>query len=371
MIPVRTGGAGRPRAVEFFTNFFSNVHNIRVTPLLDIPTVQKRIQYTNMLRRRVLPDVFKNSSSIASYKQPSRQRSKRFKTLVLTLVSSVLLLLGILVRVHCTIISTSTSIHASSFFSSDPVDPEEGVVALLHDVKSNTSNVAGRSDDDQQISVFYNVYTNSEHDIPTVKKVVEEQLSFLRPNHRVFVRSIGVPLQIDNTTLIQHDNTGSEIETLAVLWQHCKDHTDEKVVYIHSKGSFHPSADNHLLRSFQTRGALSEECEDLPPSCNVCSSRMSPIPHPHAPGNMWLGRCDYIQTLMDPKLLADAMDKVEYKDNWGLSGSRIRHYCVGGGRYAAEHWVHSHPRMSACDLHKDATYAWTYKGVPSHDFEKS
>ena len=44
--------------------------------------------------------------------------------------------------------------------------------------------------------------------------------------------------------------------------------------------------------------------------------------------------------------------------------------CIGRGRYAAEHWIHSHPSIAACDLYKDPGYVWNYKGVPSHDFEK-
>jgi len=123
-------------------------------------------------------------------------------------------------------------------------------------------------------------------------------------------RSIGVPLQIENTTLPQHDEKGWEPQTLRLLWQQCKINTHDKIVYIHSKGSFHPNNDNDLLRRFLTRGALSEECSNLPSSCNVCSSRMSPIPHPHASGNMWLARCDYVQKLIDPELFEGAMNKV-------------------------------------------------------------
>lgn len=51
------------------------------------------------------------------------------------------------------------------------------------------------------------------------------------------------------------------------------------VVYIHSKGSFHDSPQNARLRSYATAGAVSEECRQMPAECNICSSRMTPIPY--------------------------------------------------------------------------------------------
>ena len=109
---------------------------------------------------------------------------------------------------------------------------------------------------------------------------------------------------------------------------------------------------------FLTRGALSKECTNLPLTCNVCSSRMSPMPHPHTPGNMWLARCDYVSKLMDPHTFSHAMDQIG-------GGS-----CRGSGRYAVEHWIHSHPGVRPCDLHTDPAYTWNYKPLPEGEFPK-
>ena len=95
---------------------------------------------------------------------------------------------------------------------------------------------------------------------------------------------------------------------------------------------------------------------------------MSPIPHPHASGNMWLARCDYVQKLIDPELFEGAMNKVVYQNE--RSRRNGGEGCIGRGRYSAEHWIHSHPSIAACDLHKDPNYVWLYKGVPLHNFEK-
>ena len=319
------------------------------------------------------------------------KRCKMSKALfLLTLVTSVLLL-GILVAaVHLATTSTvSLDLTTIVVPASSGIDIKEEGAVVPDDAKSDntnhytTSNVTATTGSDnedknedkqQQISVFYNVFINSLNDVPTVQKIVEEQLSNLRPYHKVFVRSIGVPLQIEkntNTTLLQYDEKGWEPETLRLLWQHCQIHPHDKVVYIHSKGSFTPNNDNELLRRFITRGALSEECSNLPSSCNVCSSRMSPVPHPHTSGNMWLARCDYVQNLIDPELFEGAMNKVVYNDMpGGVKRDLELMPCIGRGRYAAEHWIHSHPSIAACDLYKDPGYVWNYKGVPSHDFEK-
>eukprot|EP01083_Nonionella_stella_P112798 332209_1 len=44
--------------------------------------------------------------------------------------------------------------------------------------------------------------------------------------------------------------------------------------------------------------------------------------------------------------------------------------CNGLGRYAAEHWVHSHPSVNPCDL-STSEYVWRYDGLPKKkDLEK-
>jgi hypothetical protein len=200
------------------------------------------------------------------------------------------------------------------------------------------------------IPVFYNVFTKSEKDIDLVRSIVTEQLSYLKPQHEVFVRSIGTRFEIENTIRIQHDNTGWEIGTLSLLWDYCKKNPDKKVAYIHSKGSYHYTESNAKLRKLLTRGALSEECANLPSSCNVCSWRMSPLPHPHTPGNMWLARCEYIKRLIDPYQFEAQMAFVR--------DPKDPPPCVGKGRFAAEHWVHSHPNVMPCDLATDKKYTW-------------
>jgi hypothetical protein len=221
-------------------------------------------------------------------------------------------------------------------------------------------------------TVFYNVFTKSGDDEERVKAIVNEQFSFLDPKrHVVSITSIGHSLpnitnynttnnERINITLRKHYTEGNEGLTLHALWDFCRqpanNNHDTKVVYIHSKGSFHDKPQNTVLRSFLTIGALSEDCHSLPSQCDVCSSRMSPLPHPHTPGNMWLARCDYISKLADPYILEDdkRLPLLFKKQNW----------CRGFGRYFFEHWVHSHPYVKPCDLYTNPSYVWDYSGVP-------
>jgi len=212
-----------------------------------------------------------------------------------------------------------------------------------------------------QIPVFYNVFS-SPAKVSLSKSIVKEQISLLLLNHELFVRSIGVPFKINNATLLRHDSEGDEAGTLNLLWQHCRKHTTDTVVYIHNKGSFHKSRANNKLRKFMTRGALSQACMNMPLTCNVCSSRMSPFPYPHTPGNMWAARCEYIQKLIDPLAFAAKMNVV--RDELCKNCS-----CFPIGRFSSETWVYSHANSMPCDVSAAESFSWSYDGIPEGNFE--
>ena len=212
-----------------------------------------------------------------------------------------------------------------------------------------------------------------------MRKIVVEQLSYLRPEYHgeVFVNSIGFPMPIPNTTLIAHHESGDEYLTLHSLWKYCGANPHNSVAYLHSKGSFHPSSKNDRLRKFITRATLSQECARIvrtknDSTCNVCSNRFSPAPHPHNPGNMWLAHCGYVQTLIDPIQFEDRMNTVQWSTTYSsANGTREkikepRKSCLGIGRYSAEHWINSHPSVKPCDVHPDLSYIAGYKGTPEN-----
>jgi hypothetical protein len=215
------------------------------------------------------------------------------------------------------------------------------------------------------VPVFYNLFVANQADAPRVERLVQEQLDLLLPEHALFLHSIGHPLHIQSAKLLEHHAQGDEVETLRSLWEYCTIRPDSKVVYIHSKGSFHDRPENNALRRFLTTGALSRECLNLPSHCNVCASRMSPLPHPHVSGNMWLARCDYIQKLINPKHFEARLSTTP-----GLSNQKESPWCYGIGRFAAEHWVHSHPSVMPCDLSADEEFIWNYENIPLANFSK-
>ena len=90
--------------------------------------------------------------------------------------------------------------------------------------------------------------------------------TFQTPPGRKFKRSI------------RSNETGDERETLALLYSHCHAHPDDRVFYIHSKGSFHPSAGNDRLRRNLMKAVLycirNETLEDS----DICGLRFAPIP---------------------------------------------------------------------------------------------
>jgi hypothetical protein len=228
---------------------------------------------------------------------------------------------------------------------------------------SATSHVNTPSED---IAVFYNLFVDpeaNETEVDRVKDLVNEQLSLKQPWHQIFVNSIGLKVDtilddIPDATLLQHTPEGSEMISLRSIYDYCHHNPTRKVVYLHSKGSYHPRPENEPLRQFLTRGALSPEASQANPAqCNLVSSRFSPTPHPHTSGNMWLAHCSYVQNLIPPDEFTERMAQVE-----NLTQSH-NFACIGSHRFAAEHWIHSHPSVKPCDLYTDTSFQWGYQGL--------
>ena len=169
----------------------------------------------------------------------------------------------------------------------------------------------------EKVHIFYNLFTKSSEDEDRVRTIVEEQFALVDPTihePNVTITSIGHRLPLVDASLGnasyhigQHYEEGDEYLTLHALWKYCKttqqqQHTNNKnakVVYLHSKGSFHPNANNDRLRDFLTHGALSSQCANLPDTCNVCSSRMSPF----CPIHTRLGTCGWQNVSTYPNYL--------------------------------------------------------------------
>ena len=114
------------------------------------------------------------------------------------------------------------------------------------------------------------------------------------------------------------------------------------MTYIHSKGTFHPSAENDRLRRNLMKGVVGCIQQGALASSDVCGLRASPLPHPHLPGNMWAARCSYVRKLPDPSIFNKKM-VLASKSLAAKSGDSCQPWHVGLSRFSAEHWVLSHP----------------------------
>jgi hypothetical protein len=150
------------------------------------------------------------------------------------------------------------------------------------------------------VTIFYNVYFGRDHNLTL--SIVREQLEFISQTHHLLNATIlFVPIgnftyypscKGQNCKKNQKVETGDEVITLQHLYNHCLERQNEQVIYLHSKGSFHPRFENDLLRRLLTRSVVSQQCnleqntKNLTSEfslCNVCSARFSPYPHWHAP----------------------------------------------------------------------------------------
>ena len=159
--------------------------------------------------------------------------------------------------------------------------------------------------------------------------------------------------------------SGDERVTLQLLHDHCAANRGDRVFYIHSKGSFHPNVANDQLRRNHMKAVVACWQLDGVAQNDVCGFRVSPLPHPHIPGNMWFSRCDYISKLPSPSAFEGKMAKAAAVR---LAANKCPHSYVGASRYAQEHWVLSHPSVIASDVlpmgPRVAIYAWNYDDIP-------
>lgn len=233
-----------------------------------------------------------------------------------------------------------------------------------------------KHNDKKEVPVFYNLFIKSSSAIAKAKAIAREQYALLLPFHKLLVSSIGVDISQrpgleffpkgSRTCFINHLSKGDERDTMELLWKYCqavpeKEAHNSLVVYLHSKGSHHHNYVNSIMRKVTTDGALSSECANLPESCDVCSYRMSPIPFPHTPGNMWLARCSYVKKLISPSTFQSKVEELYAEKS----------LCYGKDRFAQEHYIHHHHDVRPCDLLDDPSFTWSYSKYLKQEYKRS
>jgi len=255
--------------------------------------------------------------------------------------------------------------------------PEEGVTEEGSFLSVGQSSPKPRP---APLTVFYHVYQSVVAGGENLTaSIVKEQMSVVKSSAAfadgvtlkyVFVGPSGssIPALLECPTChqLEHKNAGDEVITLQHVFDHCARNPSERVLYMHSKGSFHNMPQNEALRRFLTKGVWSDECHHMPRACSACASRFSPLPHHHYPGNMWLARCEYVSRLIPPSNFQAAMERVTL-----LSGaappltSNDHPWELGLGRFAQEHWLPSHPSHAPCEVYSETDFLWAYNSIPT------
>lgn len=218
------------------------------------------------------------------------------------------------------------------------------------------------------VHVFYAIFSNNPG---LTAAITTGQLSlFMRTpfeRNRISIQyiTVGEEVRIANCSqckYIAHYKRDAAMETLQHLYRHCLANRSERVIYMHTHSTSYQEAANAKLRRFATKAVASRPCLTMPETCNVCSARFSPLPHPHAPGNMWVASCEYVRRLQAPSGFAALLRAlVERAGENQFSGRRDMENSPE--RFAAEHWVHSHPSVAPCDVF-EGQYVRGNKSMP-------
>ena len=221
--------------------------------------------------------------------------------------------------------------------------------------------------------VYYNVFSKN---VATAVEIVYEQLTELRAapiwnevdeirystigkgKMRSHVARICREVNATCRRLGSH-KTGHEERTLTPLHAFCTKNPEASVAYLHDKGSFRNVFNRSVrgrqkrLRQALLRGLGSVGCLAAitkGDACDVCSTHFTALPHQHTKGNMWLASCRYIAKLLAPPAFQKGMDAYWGALGFDKGGTLMGTPWVGTGRYAMEHWVHSHPLVRPCDV---------------------
>jgi hypothetical protein len=206
---------------------------------------------------------------------------------------------------------------------------------------------------------------------------------------------------VSNTTIIQdtcqrlglschnlgHDK--QEAHTLSHLYKHCQPaqlpggeteededyHNNSLRVVTYIRSSPHVShtdiAVNRRLRRILTTAALSSECLSSlqhTDQCNVCGLHFSTQWTLFYPGNMWTTTCQYINSLLEPRLYQEALEKVVgdtlvKRMRGDIMTNLYPDDKLGLGDSAMEHWIGSHPDLRPCEVGSEDKFT-NYLTIP-------
>jgi hypothetical protein len=148
-----------------------------------------------------------------------------------------------------------------------------------------------------KFAVFYNVYLPTDENLrQRTHHIQAEQIDQIDrvsaiTNATIYYNLIGYdgrdvnfcrPKRDDiSCHFMQHYKQGFEEVTLSRLHEYCILNPNNRVVYLHNKGSY--SLKNTHVRRIATKAALSQECLNSRVFCNVCGTVFQTQPFLHFP----------------------------------------------------------------------------------------
>ena len=235
------------------------------------------------------------------------------------------------------------------------------------------------------LAIFYHVFVPpDEHGAKNARNIIHQQINDLGqalsktpnlPASTLYYTSVGqeiqedfmnpicqrYPEQIRSCQRLKHIATGFEEHTLQELFVHCQDHQDHRVIYLHTKGSYHINAGQNRWRKHLTEAVASSECivKAVDEDCDMCGLLFRTRPAHHFTGNMFNAKCSYIRRLIAPLEFEARMNIVfdrarRLVENGTLTSTLFDMsvpWNIGTKRYAMEHWHGSHPSSEIiCDI---------------------
>ena len=221
-------------------------------------------------------------------------------------------------------------------------------------------------------------YQTFEKDELIYNRIIAEQMNHLESSglmkviHKLHLNYVGprnysLKKSTNSKKIVVHKHSnGLEELSLQRLHKHCVRNPQDNVFYIHSKGTFHPSANNDRLRQNLMKGVVSCLQGGELSRSDVCGLRATPLPYPRISGNMWAARCSYIARLPDPASFQHAMERISAPQL-----GKCEPWALGRGRESAQHWILSHPSAVVSDVlppiaaaRGHPLYTWGYGHLP-------
>jgi hypothetical protein len=185
-------------------------------------------------------------------------------------------------------------------------------------------------------AIFYNVYIPPDQGEEGIRKsleIIREQVgqvgdsyaaSFPGKPVTIFYNTIGVLNALNTTHMshicadhhnilcihMQHYESGFELLTLQRVYEYCQYNVnansdynvDERVVYMHNKGSYHSELGKaDRVRRHLTLAVTNEKCLNPPDdSCSACGLNFFTVWSLQFPGNFFSTKCSYVNKLIPP-----------------------------------------------------------------------